>query len=101
MHYEEHQFFQIFSGNEIYRYQIFAYEDVDADSFVYSVPYAEDDAFQNFIDEIYKISYKETGVTATNMNKIITLSTCSNDDKRFVVHAVRVNQYNTSEGAAE
>ena len=98
-YYEDHQFFQIFSGNEISRYQIFA--DVDADSFVYSVPYAEDDAFQDFIDEIYKISYKQTGVTATNMNKVITLSTCSNDDKRFVVHAVRVNQYNTSEGETE
>lgn len=98
-YYADHQFFQIFTGDMIYRYQIFGYEDIDPNSFVYTVPYGENEEFQSFIDQLYKLSYKDTGVSAKSVNKIVTLSTCSSGDNRFVVHGVRVNQYQISEGA--
>lgn len=92
-YYSDHAYFQIFVEGKVYRYQIFAYEDVPADSFVYTVPYTADSSFQSFIDKIYRSSYEDTGVTATKEDKIITLSTCSSDDNRFVVHAVRVDTH--------
>ena len=92
-YYEEHPFFQIITDDAKYRYQIFAYSDVEADSSVFSVPFSDNESFQTFIDQMYRDSYKSTGVTATSADKIITLSTCSSDDKRFVVHAVRTEEY--------
>lgn len=89
-YYEENQYFQIHTKNTIYRYQIFAYEVVEANSFVYSVPYAPGTHFAEFLDKIYRNSEKDTGVVATDEDKIITLSTCSSNDKRFVVCGVRV-----------
>ncbi len=92
-YYDDHSYFQIFAEGKVYRYQIFAYADIPADSDVYTVPYAASKGFQSFINGLYKTSYKDTGVTATKDDKIITLSTCStSDDIRFVVHAVRVDE---------
>lgn len=92
-YYEENQYFQIHTQDTIYRYQIFAYEVVEADSFIYSVPYAPGQQFANFLDKIYRKSEKDTGVVATDADKIITLSTCSSNDNRFVVCAVRVDSH--------
>lgn len=94
-YYDSHQYFQIFVDGKIYRYQIFAYETVDENSFIYEVPFSADSNFENFISKINKISEKKTGVNVTKDDKVITLSTCSTsgDQYRFVVHAVRVDTY--------
>lgn len=92
-YYDDHMYFQIIKEDVIYRYQIFAYEDMAADGFVWQVFYGSDDTFQEFINEIYKLSYIDTGVTATKDDRIITLSTCSTTDNRFLVHAVRVDSH--------
>lgn len=91
-YYNNHQYFQIITENTAYRYQIFAYENVKADSFVYSVPFAADDSFEEFINKLYKLSLRDTGVQADREDNIITLSTCSTTGNRFVVHAVRVGE---------
>ena len=98
-YYEENQYFQIHTANTIYRYQIFAYEVVEADSFIYSVPYGPGEQFATFLDKIYRKSEKDTGVVATDADKIITLSTCSSNDKRFVVCGVRVDSHAREVGA--
>lgn len=92
-YYEENQYFQIHTMDTVYRYQIFAYEVVEPDSFIYSVPYAPGEQFAEFLDKIYRKSEKNTGVVATDADKIITLSTCSTNDKRFVVCGVRVDSH--------
>ena len=51
-YYDDHAYFQIFTDKGIYRYQIFAYADVPADSFVYQVPYGADDSFESFIQQL-------------------------------------------------
>lgn len=99
---DNHAYFQIFTDNIVYRYEIFAYADVPADSFVFAVPYGPNDTFQEFINELYATSYDDTHVTATKDDKIITLSTCSAGDNRFVVHAVRVDAHSYgTEGESE
>ncbi len=92
-YYDNHAYFQIFVDGKVHRYQIFAYADVPEDSFVYAVPFGADDTFQTFINDIIRQSYKDTGITVTKDDKIITLSTCSAESRRFVVHAKRVDTH--------
>ncbi len=92
-YYDDHMYFQIIREDVVYRYQIFAYEDMAADGFVWQIGFAADDVFGEFLNEIYKVSYIDTGVSATKNDKVITLSTCSSDDNRFLVHAVRVDSH--------
>lgn len=91
-YYKDHAFFQILTKDHKYRYQIFAYGQVDADSWVYTVPFAPDDTFGQFIQKLYAVSMMDTEVYANQTDKIITLSTCAERGKRFVVHAVRVDE---------
>ena len=92
-YYDNHAYFQIFTDKGIYRYQIFAYADVPADSFVYQVPYGADDSFKIFIQQLKKQSYYDTDVEVTQNDKVVTLSTCSTTGMRFIVNAVRVDEY--------
>jgi sortase B len=98
-YYEDHMYFQIAAEGVIYRYQIFAYEDVSVDSFVYEVPFAPNADFASFIAKINDASDRNTGVAVTEDDKIITLSTCSSDHDRFVVHALRVDSHRTGDGS--
>ena len=90
-YYKNHQYFQIFCGNEILRYQIFSYQEVPVDSYVYTEYH---DSASSLANRLKKSSMKDTGVTVNDGDKIITLSTCtSNDEYRFIVNAVLVDTY--------
>lgn len=91
--YEDNQYFTIYTGNMAYRYQIFAYRDVAETDQVFTVGFEPDEKFEEFIDDIMRHSYESTGVTVTKNDKIVTLSTCSTQGKRFVVHGVRVDEH--------
>lgn len=95
--YEDNQFFTIYTVDRAYRYQIFAYSDVTEDSDVYAVGYVPGEQFESFLHQIIRSSYVDTGVAVSKDDKMITLSTCSTSGKRFVVHAIRVEEqeYNT------
>ena len=89
-YYDKHRYFQIFTDDAVYRYEIFAYGTVDEYDEIYSVWHESGDGFAEFIDKIYKKSMRVTNVEATKEDKLVTLSTCStsSDDYRFVVNAV-------------
>ena len=53
-YYEDHRYFQIFTGDKIYRYEIFAYCDIPADSMVYSVYGSDSDQILPLIRESNK-----------------------------------------------
>ena len=91
-YYDTHQYFQIITATRKYRYHIFAYQIVDPTSDVYTIPYGNNDEFGTFIDQLYRKSMINTGVLANQTDKIITLSTCADDD-RFVIHAVLESIY--------
>lgn len=91
-YYDEHKYFQILKENEILRYQIFSYQEVPEDSYVY---------FENFTsaEELAKLLQPNSMINAKldimPEDKIITLSTCTAmDDERFIVSAVLVETYN-------
>ena len=91
--YKDHHFFTIYTSECAYRYQIFAYYDVPETDEVYTVGFAPDETFQKFIDKMKQKSYDDTGVNVTKDDHIMTLSTCSTTGKRFVVHAVRIEEH--------
>ncbi|MCM1107232.1 MAG: signal peptidase I [Blautia sp.] len=91
-YYGNHQYFQILTEEAAYRYRIFAYEHVPQDSAIYAVPFAPDEEFAAFLDSLYGLSLRNTGVTVTKDDLVVTLSTCSTTGNRFVVHALRVGE---------
>lgn len=92
--YEKNQFFNVYTVDKVYRYQIFSYYDVDEDSDVYTVGYGADESWQAMIDQMVASSMKDTGIHPTKDDKVVTLSTCSKagENKRFVVHGVLVDE---------
>lgn len=94
-YYDSNKYFQIITPNCAYRYLIFAYETVDEDSGIYQISFNNDSDFESYIDTIRTMSEKKTDVDVQSGDKIVTLSTCStiSSDKRFVVHAVRVDEH--------
>ena len=93
-YYEGHQYFQIHTGKGIYRYQIFACEDVDATSGVYNAYGKNPDKFWEVIGDLIDDGDYRTEVPVDAADHVVTLSTCVNDDsKRFIVSAVRVSEH--------
>ena len=90
--YEDHSTFRIYTLDQVYRYQIFAYYDIDMDSELYTVGFSPDPAFESFISSMYRHSYLDTGVMADSEDKIVTLSTCSREGERFVLNAKRMDE---------
>lgn len=94
-YYDEHQFFQIFVDGAVHRYQIFSYETVGDDSFLYKIGYEPGEDFLKFINQIRGLSMRTTDIEVKEDDKVISLSTCSTsgDEYRFVVNAVRVDSH--------
>lgn len=90
-YYDSHQYFQVITENRSMRYQIFAYEDVSEDSFIYQVPFDKNKEFGDFLHQIQKISMHKTDLNITMEDNVVTLSTCSSTGRRFVVNAVLVD----------
>lgn len=90
-YYDTHQYFQIFYGNKVMRYQIFAYQEVAVDSFVFQESFTSGRVLAN---KLLANSMVNQGLNIKDTDKIITLSTCTaDDDYRFVVSAVLVDTY--------
>ncbi len=90
-HYEGREYFQIYTENEILRYQIFAYKDIPADGFVYNEHFISAKEYARRMLEGSRIN---PNLNIEDDDKIVTLSTCtSDDDRRFVVSAVLIERY--------
>ena len=106
-YYKDHLFFQVVTSDRIYRYQIFAYNDVPETSDVYTITFATDNEYMNFIRMLKETSQVNIDVPDVsdigasddlkimqNYKKLVTLSTCtSRDDMRFVVVGTLVGEY--------
>lgn len=90
--YEEHQFFTVYTLDQVYRYQIFAYYDISETGDIYTIGFSPDEEFEAFVGNMLRRSYYDTGVDVTAQDKVITLSTCSTEGNRFVINAKRVEE---------
>lgn len=90
--YKDNQFFCLYTDSETWQYQIFSCYDVPESSEVYTIWYTPDEGFAEFVNQIKKQSDYDTGVEAGERDKIITLSTCTTEGNRFILHAKRIEQ---------
>lgn len=99
-YYADHQYFQIFVDGAVYRYQIYAYKVVEDGAYIYKTYYDGSDDFAEFANKIGADSSRNTGIEINPDDKVITLSTCTgNDEERFTVSAVRVDEHHYGDEA--
>ena len=68
-------------------WQVFSIYTIEPESYYITTSFKNKDAFNNFIEVIKSRSIYNFGVEVTNDDKILTLSSCYNDEKRMVMHA--------------
>ena len=93
--YKEHPYFYIYTPDgKVRTYEIFSAGVVKDTSDSYTMDYADDAAFQTYIDYIKQQSAYPTSAEVTTASKIVSLSTCTNvrDDERFLVHGVMIKE---------
>lgn len=74
-------------------YQVFAFYKTPKTSVTYDCTYEDARVYQLYLDYIAEESWYHNGTQVTTDDRIITLSTCSNewDDTRYVVHAKKIS----------
>ena len=90
-YYNDHKYFQIITPDKKYRYEIIAYKHVEDDDAIYKVEGIGD---ANDFAQSAIMNGSKTGmnVQVSENDHIVTLSTCSSGDNRFVVSALRVDE---------
>ena len=89
--YEEHKTFQVNTATGFYKYEIFSVSVISPESDTYTLDFADDAEFLDYIARMQERSIHDTGVTVDAEDKIITLSTCVNQNvDRLVVQAKRL-----------
>ena len=94
-YYESHKYFQIYTDDEILRYQIFYAQDISETSYIYMDKTLSAGTLASLMR---KSSIIDNDIPISDGDKIVTLSTCTaEDDKRFVVSGVLVDRYSLLE----
>ena len=84
----------IITFNTLYEkisWKVFSIYTIDVTSDYLQNTFKDDQEYQDFIDMISNRSEIKFNTEVTVNDKILTLSTCHDQDKRLVVHAVRMN----------
>ena len=71
-------------------YQIFSYYIIDTENYYITTTFTTEEQYKIFIDKITKRSYKNFNIRIDTTDQILTLSTCSSNNKRKVLHAVKL-----------
>lgn len=93
-YYAGHQYFRIYTPDAIFRYQIFAYEDIPDNHLVYSATGPRQENYESIIRDLCANSLRKTDIYVGPSDRLVTLSTCTDDEnKRFVVCGVQVAEH--------
>ena len=77
--------------NEKSEYQVFSVYKIENEDYYTTTGFSNDEEFQAFINKIKSRSEKDFGVEVSSNDKIITLSTCADNNKyRVVLHAKKI-----------
>ena len=68
-------------------YQVFSVYTILPESYYITTRFSSNEEFNNFINTIKKRSIYDFGTDVSVEDKILTLSSCYNDEKRMVIHA--------------
>jgi len=97
-YYSTHQYFQVLLPGRACRYRIFAYKEVEADDPVYQIAREYSAEFRAFVSQYIenenylKTGMEKEGVIIDENAQIITLSTCSRSEKRFIISGVKIEE---------
>ena len=92
-YFQSNQYFRIYTPNETQRYQIFSVYKAPVNGSAYSIwKRTGGSEYTNWLKELKKNSMYDTGVSVSEYDTIVTLSTCvsGEDSKRLVVQAKRI-----------
>ncbi len=73
------------SGN--LKWQVFSVYTIEPESYYITTSFSDDEKFNTFLQTIKSRSIYDFGVELTKDDKILTLSSCYDDEKRMVLHA--------------
>ena len=91
--YKGNEYFTIYLEDKYLRYQIFSVHTVSVTDPVYTIGFAPNEEFADFVDRLNRQAWYDTGIKANVNSKVVTLSTCtSSDDSRYVVHALLIEE---------
>ncbi|MFI3172942.1 MAG: class B sortase [Eubacteriales bacterium] len=93
--YQEYPYFYLYTPDgKAAKYQVVATEVIDAtDMYRYSINFESGTAYQTYINAILQTSYYDTGAQLSTSSKLLTLSTCTNDDEtRYIVQGVKIEE---------
>lgn len=89
-YYQTHSTITLNLWGRLSQWQIFSVNSTD-DSLM-PVEFADDKAFDDFIQGLKNVSLYDTGIDVTSNDTVLTLSTCDGSSReRFVVHAKRIS----------
>lgn len=91
--YLQHPYIYIQIEDGVLVYQLYSCYRTNDSSSTYTIGMENDtDIFQSYLDETLQHALYTTDITPDSSDKILTLSTCTNDeeDERFVVHALLI-----------
>lgn len=72
-------------------YQVFSIYRIEKEDYYITTNFKDDEEYEKFLDTIKARSIKDFGVEVTRQDRIITLSTCADNNKyRVVLHAKKV-----------
>ncbi|MCI8995592.1 MAG: class B sortase [Lachnospiraceae bacterium] len=87
-----HPYIYIDVEGGLLQYEIFSCYETTADSDSYTIGFAPDEVYADYLETIQGRSLYDTGVSVGIEDQVLTLSTCTKSGKehRFVVHAKRI-----------
>ena len=85
---EDNPCFSIYVPGMFYEYRIFSCYAGKAGGTAYTYEFPEADDFKGFLEDIIGYAGYQTGVTVTEKDQVVTLSTCVNSSRsyRYIVH---------------
>ncbi len=87
-----HPFIYVELPDGIHMYQIFSVYEAEADSDSYTIGFAPDEQYGEFLKTLKGRSAYDTGVNVTQEDYVISLSTCTrNGENRYLVHAKKIS----------
>ena len=82
----------LITENDSYSYQVFSVYKIKKEEYYLQTSFKNDVMYLRFIETLKKRSIKNFDIDVTEQDKILTLSTCANDnDYRIVLHAKKIN----------
>lgn len=88
---EENHYIDFITENEKAKYQVFSTYQIEVEDYYNMTEFLNNISYEKFLNKIKSRSNKDFGVEITSRNKILTLSTCANNNqRRMVLHAKKI-----------